>query len=232
MDVVIGYYRSRREARQTVRDLRRMGARADAIGADLRDPRHARRLIATAVTRLGGLDVLVNNAALFSRTPFATTTVSQYDSLMDLNAKAAFFCAQEAARAMRRSGGHIVNIGDVGAGLAWPGYVPYTMSKAAIATLTRGLAAALAPRGIAVNCVAPAAVMRPPGFSAKRWRRLRRKWPVTVDDVTAAVRFFATCAPDVTGRVLIVDGRRRRADGVSAKRAGRAPSRAGSRRAR
>ena len=232
MDVVIAYHRSGADARRTVRDLEAAGARAAAIRADLRDPGQARRLVKAAVKRLGGLDVLVNNAAVFHRTPFQTTTVAQYDNLLDLNLKAAFFTAQEAALAMRARGGHIVNIGDVGADMAWPGYVPYTVSKAGIAALTRGLAAALAPRGIAVNCVAPAAVLRPPGFPLKRWRKLTKARPVSPADVTAAVRFFATCPRDVTGRVVTVDGRPRRGATLRARRSDRRPSRGGNRRGR
>ena len=107
-----------------------------------------------------------------------------------LSMRAPFLCAQAAARIMP-DGGHVVNIGDSGAGEAWPGYIPYLASKAGVVALTRGLAAALAPRHIAVNCLAPGAVLRPVG---------------------------ATCAPDITGRVLVVGEKRR---GRRAGRGGR-----------
>ena len=206
MDVVIGYHRSGREARRTVRELGATGARAAAIRADLTDATAARRLVEGAVQALGGLDVLVNSAALFYRTPLGRTTPGQYDRLLDLNLKGAFFCAQAAAQAMGRHGGHIVNIGDVGAARAWPSYIPYTLSKAGIVALTRGLAAALKPRDIAVNCVAPGAVLRPAGFPLKRWRALTQRRAGTPADVVAAVRFFATCPRYITGQVLSVDG--------------------------
>ena len=74
-----------------------------------------------AARALGGLDVLVNSAAVFDRTPFATTTVARYDRLLGLNLRAAFFCAQAAAALMRR-GGHIINIGDAGAAGPRPNY--------------------------------------------------------------------------------------------------------------
>lgn len=208
MDVVIGYHRSRRDAQRTVRDLETLGARAVAIATDLRDPAQARRLVRSAVEALDGLDVLVNSAAVFYRTPFERTTPAQYDGLLDLNLRGAFFCAQAAARAMSRRGGHIVNIGDAGAGQAWPGYIPYTISKAGIVALTRGLASALARCGIAVNCVAPGAVLRPPGFPLKRWRALTHGRTGNVADVTKAVRFFATCPRHITGRVVNVGARR------------------------
>lgn len=206
MDVAIGYHRSAREARRTVRELRAAGARAVALRADLSEPLAARRLVTRAARALGGLDVLVNNAARFGRTPFVTTTPAQYDRLLDLNLRGAFFCAQAAARVMLRRGGWIVNVGDVGAAKAWPGYIPYTVSKAGLTALTRGLAAALRPRRIAVNCVAPGAVLRPPGFPRARWKTLTRGRTASVQDVAAAVVYFATCPAHVTGRVRSVDG--------------------------
>ncbi len=110
--------------------------------------------MADAVQRLGRLDILVNNAALFFRTPVLTTTPAQFDRLLAVNLRAPFFVSQAAARAMGRRGGRIINIADVGAVRAWAGYVPYGISKAGVVMLTRGLAVALAPR-IQVNAVAP-----------------------------------------------------------------------------
>lgn len=205
LDIAISYRRSAREARRTVRDLEARGVRAVALRADLADPRAARRLVADAVKALGTLDVLVNSAALFERTPLATTTPAQYDRLLDLNLRGAFFCAQAAAAAMRR-GGHIVNIGDAGAGQGWPGYIPYAISKAGVVALTRGLAAALRARRIAVNGVAPGGVLRPAGFPRARWRAVTRGREGNPVDVAAAVVFFATCPAYVTGQMLHVDG--------------------------
>jgi NAD(P)-dependent dehydrogenase (short-subunit alcohol dehydrogenase family) len=161
--------------------------------------------VSQAVKKLGGLDVLVNSAAVFERTPLTRTTPDQYDRLLNVNLRSVFFCSQAAARVMA-PGGHIVNIGDVGASRAWPGYIPYTVSKAGVHALTRGLAVALRARGIAVNCVAPGAVLRPPGFSLARWKAVTRGHEGRPEDVAQAVLFFATCSPYVTGQVLNVDG--------------------------
>jgi 3-oxoacyl-[acyl-carrier protein] reductase/pteridine reductase len=207
MDVAIGYHRSAAEAARTVRAIEAHGVRGVAIRANLADPAGGRALVDRAARALGGLDVLVNSAAVFIRTPLRTTTIEQWDHLIDLNLRGAFVCAQAAARVMRR-GGCIVNIGDAGADRAWPGYIPYTVSKAGIAALTRGLAAALRPAGIAVNCVAPGVVLRPPGFSLARWKKLTGAFPPTLDDVAAAVVYFASSPSGVTGQVLDVDGGR------------------------
>ncbi len=204
MDVVIGYHRSAHAARQTLADLRGHGGQAFALRADLSDPQAARRLVVEAAHRLGGLDVLVNNAAVFARAAFGSVTPAQYDGFLAVNLRAAFFCSQRAA-AMMPGGGHIVNIGDVGAGEAWPGYIPYTLSKAGILALTRGLAVALRPRRIAVNCVSPGAVLRPPGFPLARWKAVTRGRTAGPEDVAAAVLFLATCSHHITGQVLRVD---------------------------
>jgi pteridine reductase len=203
MDVVIHYHRSAAAARRTARDAAAHGVRAVPLHADLRRPDAPARLVRAAVRALGGLEVLVNSAAVFPRTPFAITTLAQWEATLALNLRAPFFCAQAAARAMRR-GGHIVNIADVAVKRAWTGYIPYTIAKSGLVALTRTLAPALARQRIAVNCVAPGLVLRPAGFPAARWRALTRGREGRPEDVAAAVRFFATCPRDVTGQVLFV----------------------------
>jgi NAD(P)-dependent dehydrogenase (short-subunit alcohol dehydrogenase family) len=203
-DVAISYHRSERAARVTLRELTACGVAATAVRADLGSPAEAKNLVGQVVRRLGALDVLVNSAALFYRTPFVTTTPAQYDRLLNLNLRGVFFCAQAAARIMP-AGGRIINIGDVGGARAWPGYIPYTLSKAGVASLTRSLAAALRPR-ISVNCVAPGPVLRPVRIPRARWRRLTRGLAGRPQDVAAAAVFFATCPGSITGQVLTVDG--------------------------
>jgi NAD(P)-dependent dehydrogenase (short-subunit alcohol dehydrogenase family) len=208
-DIAIGYHRSSAGARATVSELSARGCRAVAIAADIGKPAEARGLIAKTVARLGRLDVLVNNAAIFTRTPFTTTTPAQFDRIIAVNLRGAFFCAQAAARAMDRRGGRIVNIADVGAVRAWPGYIPYGLSKAGILMLTKGLAAALAPR-IQVNAVGPGVILLPEGVPRAAAKRLADRIPMgrhgEPADVAAAVRFFATCPEYITGQVLFVDG--------------------------
>ncbi len=208
-DVAVGYHRSAASARAAVRELEARGVRAAALRADVSRPAEARALVAGAVQRLGRLDVLVNNAALFFRTPVLITTPAQFDRLLAVNLRAPFFLSQAAARAMGRRGGRIINIADVGAVRAWAGYVPYGVSKAGVVMLTRGLAAALAPR-IQVNAVAPGVVLLPEGLPRESGRRLAARIPMgrhgRPADVAQAVRFFATCSDYITGQVLFVDG--------------------------
>ena len=205
VEVAISYHRSVGPARRTADEIEARGVHGVALRADLGDPAAARRLVRDATRALGGLDVLVNSAAVFLRTPLATTTPAQWDGIMALNLRGVFFCCQAAAAVLPR-GGHIVNVGDAGAGQGWPSYIPYTVSKAGIAALTHALAVALRPRRIAVNCVAPGPVLRPPDFPLARWKAVTRDHEGTPEDVAAAVRFFATCPTDITGQILEVDG--------------------------
>jgi len=222
-DVAIGYYRSGGAARVTVGDLRRRGARAVAVRADLRDAVAARRLVTAAADALGGLDVLVNNASGFARTPLATATLAEWDALLSVNLRAPFVCTQAAMSHMRRRG-HVVNVADAWARGAPAGWSAYAASKTGLEILTRVLAVELRPRGIAVNAVAPGPVLKPARLAPARWRAITRGRVARLADVVAAVVRFATCPTAMTGRVQTVSGRRGRAAStlrVRRRRAGR-----------
>lgn len=208
-DVAVGYRDSRRAAQATAAELRALGVRAIALHADLARPADAARLVGAARRAFGRLDLLVNNAAVFARTPFAHVTPAQFDRFIAVNLRGPFFGAQAAVRAMGGRGGRIVNIVDVAAIRSWPGYVPYALSKAGLLALTRALAVALAPR-IQVNAVGPGVVLFPERFSRPERAALTARIPMgragAPADVAAAVHFFATCPDYITGQVLYVDG--------------------------
>jgi NAD(P)-dependent dehydrogenase (short-subunit alcohol dehydrogenase family) len=206
MDVAIGYHRSTADARRTVRALALRGSRAMAFRADLTSAAAGRRLVERTAASYGRLDVLVNSAAVFRRTPVSSITPDAWNEFLDVNLRGPFFCALAAARAMGRRGGHIVNITDAAATRPMPSFVPYAVSKAGLAALTTGLAAAWRSRGIAVNAVAPGLVLRPRGFPLARWRRLTRNRVVDPAEVAAAVVFLATCSRALTGQTIAVDG--------------------------
>src|SRR4029079_9272893 len=136
-------------------------------------------------------------------------TPGQWDDILNLNLRAPFFIAQEAAKHLP-DGSAIVNIADLSAFETWPGYIPHGVSKAGVVQITRALARVLAPR-IRVNAVAPGTVLLPEGWDPASAERLRDTTPLqlsgTPEDVAQAVLYLID-APYVTGEVLIVDGGR------------------------
>jgi pteridine reductase len=178
------------------------------LPADLSDPAQVDDLFIRAAALPNPLRVLVNSAAVMARGDLREMAVEAWDATLDLNLRAPWLCARAAARLMAESGGLIVNITDSGAGKAWTGYPAYILSKAALETLTRLLARALAP-AVRVNAVAPGLIVPSPDLPPEHWQRLVDRLPLQAagspEDVARAVIFFLQ-NPYVTGQVLGVDG--------------------------
>ncbi|SEG76703.1 3-oxoacyl-[acyl-carrier protein] reductase [Actinacidiphila yanglinensis] len=156
-DVVFGYATREDAAADLVRAMRAEGAGCRALKADLARPGEAERLMEAAEEHLGGLDILVNNAAMaFEPTPLAETDETTFDAVMGVNAKSAFLTIRHAARTMRE-GGRIVNISTLNTVRPVPGIGAYAASKGAIEQLTAVAARELGSRGITVNTVSPGA---------------------------------------------------------------------------
>ena len=173
-DVGVHYHRSKAGAFKTVEEIRGMGRRAVALRGDLSKVADCRRVVREAKRRLGRLDGLVNSAADFFPTPLPEVSEKDWDRLMDLNLKGSFFCAQEAAKVMKR--GAIVQITD--ATTRWRKYAAYGISKAGTREMVAILKRELGPR-IRVSAVAPGHVsldgepgMPPARIAAKVIRRL------------------------------------------------------------
>ncbi|MDT8436605.1 MAG: SDR family oxidoreductase [Gemmatimonadota bacterium] len=207
--VAVHWRTSQAEARAVVARLEALGPGGTALQADLADPARAEALPGEAAAALGGLDLLVNSAAIFpSHDPLAVPA-AEWDRVFAVNLRAPFLCARAAARVMGEAGGAIVNLIDTGWDEAWPSYIPYVATKAGLASVTRGLARALAPR-VRVNGVAPGPVLLPADEDTPEGRRAAAARTAlgrvgTADDVAQAVLYLAS-APYVTGEILRVDG--------------------------
>ena len=210
MRVGVHYARSERGAREVADEIAGFGSDARTLPGDLTDPATAPRLVEHAAKVFGGLDVLVNSAAVMLRTPVGEVLVEDWDAMFALNLRAPFFLSQAAARAMGERGGVIVNISDLAAFETWRGYIPHAITKAALVQMTRGLAHALAPR-IRVNAVAPGPVLLPEGWTQEEADKLISTTPLrrlgSPEDVAEAVMDLI-CADYVTGETIIVDGGR------------------------
>lgn len=208
--VAVHYNASGDAASSAVQDVREAGVGAAAIQGDLRQPGTAERIVRETEDALGGIDILVNSAAVMLRTPVGEVTVEEWDDMFALNVRAPFLLVQAARGLLARNRGVVINIADLAALEAWPAYVPHGMTKAAVVQMTRGLARVLAPE-VRVNAVAPGAVLLPDSWDRAAADRLVATTPLrrlgTPADVAQAVLYLAS-ADYVTGEVLIVDGGR------------------------
>jgi 3-oxoacyl-[acyl-carrier protein] reductase/pteridine reductase len=202
--VAIHYQRSETEARRTAEEA----GGAEIFRANLEDVSEISRLFADVEQRLGRLDGLVNNAARFTRIDPLEITEKDWDFIHAVNLKAVFFCCQNGARLMRKSGGgRIVNISSLGGIRPWAEHAHYCASKAGVVMLTRALAKAWAPE-ITVNSVAPGVI--PFADFDERGKKMIEATPAkrggTPDEIADAVVYFLKASDFVTGQLLAVDG--------------------------
>ncbi len=209
--IAVHFHQDATGAEDTAAKTREFGVEAEIVQADLSQPEQAENLVAEVVRIFGRIDVLINNAAIYSRTPLGQVTRDDWDRLLNLNLRGAFFCAQAAGVAMKHQGsGKIVNIADVAGLDPWPGYIPYSISKAGLIAMTTGMAKALAPE-VTINAVAPGTVLlrHEAAEEAEKLIELSLLKKVgTPEDVVAAVLFLIEGSDFVTGDVLRVDGGR------------------------
>jgi len=211
-DVALHARRSRSELDALVAELERARPSSTlALEADLGNVTALPDLANAAVERFGRLDALVNNAAAFYPTPVGSATPAQWDELFGTNARAPFFLAQAAAPHLAASNGAIVNIVDIYAEQPLASHAIYSMSKAALAAMTKALARDLAP-DVRVNGVAPGAILWPDaGKSEAAQQALIERTPLkragSPDDIAGAVMWLLE-APFVTGEIVRVDGGR------------------------
>jgi len=212
VDVAITYQRSAERADSVVASIKTLGRRGVALQADSADPAAIRRAVNDTVEALGGLDILVNSAAVGLSGPVAEVDLADFQALMDINIRGPFVAAQAAIPHLRE-GGRIISIGSALADrVPFPGITAYAMSKSALLSFTRGLSRELGSQGITVNLVQPGSTdteSNPAdGDSADFQRSLssvgRYASPREIAD---AVAFLASpAAAMVNGSALTVDG--------------------------
>ena len=208
-DVVVHYKSSQREARDTVKEIVKLGRRSVAIGADLSSVAETKQLFDEAGKQFGRLDILVNSAANFLPASMISTTEQVWDSALDTNLRAPFFCSQAAVPWLRRTQGVIINFADTGGLLGWTGYIPHSVSKAGVIMLTKVLAKALAPE-VRVNAIAPGTITMegdPPEWEADFIKVAPLRRTGKPEEITDSVLFLVQ-SKFITGQVLVVDGGR------------------------
>lgn len=208
MDVIVHYGHAAREAEETVAQVRGRGARAVALQADLQSAEDAARVVERAAEVLAPPHVLINSAAIFLPGTVMDTDLENWSRHFRINLRAPFLLIQSFARLLGDRPGKVVNIADWRA--AYPGrqYLAYTLSKAALLTLTQMAARELAPH-IQVNALALGAVLPPPGKDEAYVQRLVQRVPARrtarLEEITDALLFLLR-NDYITGEILFVDG--------------------------
>ncbi len=197
------------EAEQTATDIRALGVKAVVLQASLGDEPSVRRLIGEATAALGPLGVLVNNASTFERDEWADATRASWDAHMEPNLRAPFVLTQDFAKALPDdANGLVVNLLDERVWSLTPHFVSYTVSKAALWTLTQTMALALAPR-IRVNGIGPGPTVPSPRQTPAQFAAQCASVPLqhgsSPDEIGFAVLAMLQM-PSMTGQMLALDG--------------------------
>jgi 2-deoxy-D-gluconate 3-dehydrogenase len=207
---------SRSMPNDTVTEITALGRNVHVVQADVAERDSVQRIIAGAMETFGRIDILVNNAGIIRRNDALDLTEKDWDDVMDVNVRSAFFLSQAAAKQMIKQGkGKIINIASL---LSFQGGIrvpSYAASKGAIVQVTKAMANEFASKGINTNAIAPGYMVTnntddlrndEERHSAITSRIPMGRWG-TSDDLSGAVIFLASSASDyVNGHVLVVDG--------------------------
>lgn len=210
LDVAVHYRRSEDEAREVASLIRAMGRRAEIVRADLSREAETAGLIGAAAKAVGPLRVLVNSASIFEHDDIASMSRQSWDAHIETNLRAPLKLAQDfAAKADASQDNLIVNLLDQRVLKLTPQFLSYTVSKAALHTLTMTLAQALGPQNIRVNAIGPGPTLKNARQSEEDWRRQneatvlgRGAGPA---DIVGALLYLLE-ARAVTGQMIAVDG--------------------------
>jgi len=208
--IAFSYYLDDEPWQQTRADIEALGVQCLAVQTEIRSAESVQHLVEATVKQFGRLDVLINNASIWLKAPFLEITEEEWDLALDVNLKGPFLASQKAAPYMLQNGGVIINITDLSAFQVWPEYAHHAASKAGLVSLTKSLAAELAPT-VRVNAIAPGTVLLPPGHTEakRRWAEEKSvlKRVGTPEDV-ARLMVFLIENDFTTGAVYFVDGGR------------------------
>jgi glucose 1-dehydrogenase len=215
--VVIDYVAHPEATAALEKEVATLGGQAIGVDADVSKLADIEKLIQAAVSRFGRVDVMVNNAAVETRTSVLDTTEDQYDKVLEINLKSAFFGTQLAARQMIKqgSGGRIINITSVHEDWPMPGNTAYCLSKGGMRMLTRTAGVELAPHNVLVVGLGPGAVATPINLLTMQDPELMKKLDAAIplgrmarpEEIASVVGFLAgDAASYLTATTIFADG--------------------------
>ncbi len=209
-DIAITYTRSRERAEKTAAEIRSLGRQSVVIQTDFsRSPANMAPVIKQTLDAFGGIDILVNNAAIFESGYWDTTTEENWNSHFAINLKAPFFLCQAFAKTVSPDHrAHIINIADWRGVRPGPDHIAYTLTKSALIAMTSSLALALAPN-IQVNAIAPGMILPPPGKDTATLQRMASKIPAqrigSPEEIVHTVLYLVE-SDFVSGELIYVTG--------------------------
>ncbi|MBC8504437.1 MAG: SDR family oxidoreductase [Chloroflexi bacterium] len=209
--IVFSYYLDDEPWQATMAEIKALGSECLAIQTEIRSAANVKNLVEQTIERFGRVDVLINNASVWLKSPVLEITEDEWDLSIDVNLKGPFLTSQAVASHMLAQGqGLIVNITDLSAFQTWPGYAHHAASKAGLVALTKSLAVELAPN-IRVNAIAPGTVLLPENATSEKiqWAEEKSllKQVGEPEDVANLVAFLIE-NEFTTGAVYFVDGGR------------------------
>ena len=208
-DLLLHYHSAEKQAQQTKAEIESLGVKAHLIQADLTQPDQIHSLFTKLdiILHPSSFILLVNSAAIMPVGNPRDLELQDWNSALDLNLRAPFLLAQGAAKRMT-AGGLIVNISDIAAQKAWSRYPSYTVSKAALDSLTKLLARSFAPN-IRVNAIAPGLILKSDFITQEEWDKLVHRLPLkraaTLNEITYTLQFLIN-NEYITGQTIVVDG--------------------------
>lgn len=212
-DLVLNYHSSDEDAKRTARTIESEGGRVLTVRADVSKRDDVTNMMHLIEKEYGRLDILVNNAAIFTRYKWHEIDDNAWNNIIDINLKGVFLCSQEGARLILKTSGKgkIINIASLGGLQAWREHIHYSASKAGVMSLTRSFARTLAP-DITVNAVAPGTIIIEGEENPEMQHIDESKIPLKrygkPVDITEVILFLSTAASYITGVTIPVDGGR------------------------
>jgi len=208
-NIIIHYFKSGSQAKQTLKELKEYNISSKAIKADFNKIADIRSMVNASIETMGSIDVLINCASVFYKTPINELEESHWDDIFNINLKGNFFCCKYAGLHMVKRGfGKIINISDVGGIILWKDYIAYCISKSAIIAMTKALAKEFSPY-VLVNAIAPGTILPPDNMNSQAIEKLKEYTLIkkigSPFDINECIKFIIK-SDYITGSIFIIDG--------------------------